>query len=261
MEEEQIYIIILIVILIICLCLFITSKSKIPKVIHKVYIQHDGTIPEKLDEPIKEAHNTWKQCNPEYIIKYWGLNDCREYLRDNFSSKHLETFDCLQAYSSKCDFFRFCVVYNEGGWYSDWKQVCLVDNLLNKLSEYGDILFYYDKGNGYSDVNKCIACAFYGGVSGHPILKDAIDGIIHNVDIQFYGNTVLDVTGPCLIGKYVKKHTNIHSVYGNYLDDYHYYDNKLGRIIQHKCDKCEKGQDWKYGNNYDKLWVTKEFYC
>ena len=54
--------------------------SKIPKVIHKVYIQHDGKIPKNLNKNIIDAHNSWKKMNPEYEIKFWSLDDCREYL-------------------------------------------------------------------------------------------------------------------------------------------------------------------------------------
>ena len=113
------------------------ENNNIPKVIHKVLIQDDGKIPKNLDKNIKDAHNSWKEMNPEYKIKYWSLDDCREYLQNNFPSNYLETFDCIKAYAGKCNFFRFTIIYNEGGWYSDWKQTCLKQNLLNMLIDKG----------------------------------------------------------------------------------------------------------------------------
>ena len=57
----------LLLILILVLSPFIVSvfllknnKSSIPKVIHKVYIEHSMTIPSSLPDDIKNAHNTWK---------------------------------------------------------------------------------------------------------------------------------------------------------------------------------------------------------
>ena len=41
----------------------------------------------------------------------------------------------------------------------------------------------------------------------------------------------------------------------------HYYHNKLGKIIQHKCDNCDINQNWKNGNSYTKLWNQKKYYC
>lgn len=257
MEDEQIYVIIIILFIII-VCYYYSSTNYIPKVIHKVYIQNDGTIPDILDSHIEESHKSWINLNPGYTIKYWSLQDCREYLTNNFPDEYLKTFDSIQAYSVKCDFFRFCIIYNEGGWYSDWKQVCLVNNLLDKLSLEGDILFYYDKGNPYSVYNKYTAVAFFGSIKYHPILKESIDTIISNTEKKYYGNSVLDVTGPGLMGN-ILKNTNTNPYYGYFKDNY-YYDYKLGKIIQHKCNNCKKGQDWKNGNNYGELWYSKNFY-
>ena len=133
----------------------------IPKVINKVYIQHDG----KMQDPIpyiKEAHDSWIKLNPRYKLKLWNLEDCQEYLSNNFISHHLETFNCLQAYSAKVNFFRYCIIYNEGGWYSDWKEVCLLENILDKMSKVNDFIYFLDNGNDYSIDNKCgSVCVFW----------------------------------------------------------------------------------------------------
>ena len=185
MEDEQIYVIIIIVFIII-VCYYYSSTNYIPKVIHKVYIQNDGTIPDILDSHIEESHQSWIILNPGYTIKYWSLNDCREYLINNFPDEYLKTFDSIQPYACKSDFFRYCIIYNEGGWYSDWKQVCLVDNLLDKLSD-SEFIYFYDRGNSYVKTNKCVAQGFIGSIKYHPILKEVIDTIISNTDKKYYG--------------------------------------------------------------------------
>ena len=55
----------------------------IPKIIHKVIIQDSGDLPNFPLEPkeLQEAHDSWKIMNPEYEIKYYSMNDCREYLK------------------------------------------------------------------------------------------------------------------------------------------------------------------------------------
>ena len=261
MKNEKIYVIIIIIFILIGCYYYYSSINYIPKVIHKVYIQHNGTIPDKLDPHIEESHRSWINLNPGYTIKYWSLNDCREYLTNNFPDKYLKTFDSIKPYSAKCDFFRYCIIYNEGGWYSDWKQVCLVDNLLDKLS-YSDFIYFYDRGNPYVTTNKCVAVAFFGSIKKHPILKDAIDTIISNTDKKYYGNDVLDVTGPCLFGRVLKMY-DIQS-YGEYNHTEskggYYYHILFGKIIQHKCDKCRQDQYWDNGNNYEDLWYSNKFY-
>ena len=241
-------------------------KNNIPKVIHKVYIQHDGKIPSPLHPNIKEAHDSWKKLNPEYEIKLWSLEDCREYLSNNFSSNHLETFDCIQAYAGKCDFFRYCLIYKEGGWYSDWKQVCVVDNLVNKLLNNNDFIYFYDKGIEYTIKHACVQCAFFGSIPQHPILEKAIKIIIELVKKKYYGNSALDIAGPCMFGRVIRHYNNNNKrlesqgVF-NHMVGGTFHHKKLGRIIQHKCVGCGDGQDWKNGNNYFDLWREKKYYC
>ena len=244
------------------------NNNNIPKVIHKVYIQDDGKIPNNLDKNIKDAHDSWIEMNPKYKIKYWSLDDCREYLKNNFPSNYLESFDCIQSYSGKCDFFRYCVVYNEGGWYSDWKEICLVDNLLNNILDNNGFVYFYDKGIPHTINNKCVVSGFFGSISKHPILKISIDLVIENVKNKYYGKMGLDPTGPCLFGKaiieYNKENTKIDSQ-GEFNHKLgkggHYYHNELGKIIQHKCSNCGVGQNWKNGNNYNDLWNQGKYYC
>jgi mannosyltransferase OCH1-like enzyme len=242
--------------------------SKIPKVIHKVYIQHDGKIPKNLNKNIINAHYSWKKMNPEYEIKFWSLDDCREYLSKNFPSKYLATFDCIQAYAGKCDFFRYCIVFKEGGWYSDWKEICLVDNLLNIISESHRFVYFDDRGNSYSADNSCISNAFFGSVPRHPILRKAIKLVIKNNKKKYYGDNPLDTTGVCVFREAIEKCNRFRRRKFESQGEYntndgggHFYDNKLGKIIQHKCNDCGENQDWNKGNNYNNLWEQKTYYC
>ena len=206
--------------------------------------------------------------NPEYKIKYWSLDDCREYLQNNFPSNYLETFDCIQAYSGKCNFFRYCIIYNEGGWYSDWKQICLVDNLLNNISHSSRFVYFYDKGIPHTINNSCVQNAFFGTIPKHPILQNAIKFVIENVKNKYYGDCPLDTTGVCVFGKAIKEYNKKYNKIESQGEFNHklakggqFYHKKLGKIIQHKCDKCGEGQSWKNGNNYNTLWDQRKYYC
>jgi mannosyltransferase OCH1-like enzyme len=244
------------------------ENNNIPKVIHKVLIQDDGKIPKNLDKNIKDAHNSWKEMNPDYKIIYWSLNDCREYLKNNFPSSHLESFDCIKAYAGKCDFFRYCIIYNEGGWYSDWKEICLVKNMLNNIGDNKNFVYFYDKGTPNIIRDKCVVNGFFGSIPKHPILKIAINFIIENIKNKYYGENTLAPTGPCVFGKAIKEYNKRYNKIESQGEFNHklskggnFYHNKLGKIIQHKCNKCGEGQNWKNGNNYNKLWNDRNYYC
>mmetsp|Transcript_5145 Transcript_5145/g.9500 ORF Transcript_5145/g.9500 Transcript_5145/m.9500 type:complete len:259 (-) Transcript_5145:6-782(-) len=119
-------------------------RGKIPKLINKLYFQIDGQFP--LTEYIAlmgnltKAHKSWQDMNPGYTVRYFNLVSSRNYLRDYFHPVFLRTFDCIEAFAGKSNFFRMALLYREGGWHSDWKQVCLKPNLLDIIAGKTDVV-------------------------------------------------------------------------------------------------------------------------
>lgn len=231
----------------------------IPRIIHKVYISHDKHLPEILQPTsLKDAHDSWQKLNPGYEIRYWSYTNCLAFFKNEFDDPiYYNTFNALLPYSYKCDFFRFCVVYKQGGFYSDWKQKCLIplDEINNKKYEWISCL---DTGNGYAKHYQCMGTGFFGCKPYHPVLKTAIDQIIENVKNKFYGNSCLDPTGPFLFGNAFLKHKHEMKDYllGNFdWDNYFSFGDK--KAVEHKCDGVSKDQNWENGNNYVTMWVKR----
>ena len=268
----MLFIILLIFILILILIFLYLKKNKdkfenekivpIPKVIHKIYLQQNGEMDNFPLKPLElnNAHESWKIMNPDYNIKYYSLNDCRKYLKNNFNdTDFLQTFDCIQAFANKTSFIRICILYNEGGWYSDWKQSCLINNLLDKLNKNKktNIILSWDRGNNIGKKNKHIQNCFIGSNKNNLFLKEAINEIINNVKYKYYGYMATCTTGPGVLGVIYNNYKfPINLTFKN--NGYIYYNKK--KIILHKCKNCGKGQNWKNGNNYGVLWSHKKLY-
>lgn len=236
----------------------------IPKLIHKVYIETSMTIPVVLPDCIREAHESWIEKNPGYKVKYYSGNDCRKYLKLHFGKKHLNVFDNITAFGCKCDFFRFCVMYNEGGVYSDWKQVC-IQPIDSYMTEKYDFVAFKDLGNEYSITNDFVQNAFFCSVKGHPILKKAIQICMHNFETQYYGNSSIDSFSIKPFSDAIaSKRTKATQILGYYKHDellsYFYLDNQHVPIILHKAIGSGYDQNWKHGNNYDTIWKNKTLY-
>ena len=136
------------------------NNMTIPKILHKVIITSTGGFPTYLSEifemmnnetrmkqyyknnhssnnnnnftgSIHEAHISWYINNPTYDIRYYDLHRCPLYLKRHYHPLFLRAFDCIEAFAGKANFFRYLVAYREGGYYSDWKQVCMRDGLLD----------------------------------------------------------------------------------------------------------------------------------
>jgi mannosyltransferase OCH1-like enzyme len=234
------------------------QTQNIPKVINKIYIDNTMGL-SKMDPIIYKLLDKTMSQNPGYTYKIWSGDDCRKYIKDNFSKDHLDCFDNLKPYAFKADFARYCIIYNEGGFYSDLKEDTLVP-FNNNYSFIGVV----DLGNKYCLSNFCLQNAFFAAIPKHPLLKNCIESVILNCKNKYYGNNYLEPTGPRLFGKELEQLKQLpdNNLFGYYIHNndggYHVFNGS--KAIIHKCQLCQKGNDWKYGNNWIKMWNERSIY-
>ena len=242
------------------------KDSSIPKVIHKVFIDHSMKLDlNSLDNHTKEAHESWRRLNPDYTVKYYSGEDCRKYLKEHFGDRHLIAFDALKPYSGKVNFFRYCVLYREGGIYSDWKQVCLepIDN------------FVHPELNWFSnwDLEEHLMMnAFFGSCPRHPVLQNAIDMCFEHILRKEYGRTPLWTTACYVLYSAYRKHnpsipwgkklyTSNQMVDAVVVEEGSYYFKFWNKyVVLHKHKKLTQDQNWSNGNNYVSMWNNRDVY-
>ena len=231
------------------------TATKIPKVINKVYFSDSGVFDEMIPE-IVAAHDTWILKNQGYMINYYNMKQARAYISANTSSRTLKAFDCIKSYAGKANLFRYIVVYNEGGWYSDWKQVCLKDSLLDS---FGTESLVFCKDPSHNIAWPCVQNAFFGATKSHETLKQLIDLTITNIEHRVYGPNKVSAGGSvCAIGKvFAQSHL---SLQGEYRHPSGFFF-KSEFTVQHKCTNCGSGESWPHGNNYIEMWHNKSLYC
>jgi mannosyltransferase OCH1-like enzyme len=152
-----------------------SNFTKIDKVINKIYFSDTGDY-DNMTSAVVEAQASWTIKNRGYIIRTYNLKQAREYIAANSSNRALSAFDCINSFAGKANLFRYIVVYNEGGWYSDWKQVCLKDNLLDSFGNESLVFFKSSVMKG------CVQNALFGAVRNQDILKQLIDLTIDNIE-------------------------------------------------------------------------------
>jgi len=216
---------------------------------------------DNIEQEITTLIGNFSQVNPGYSVKLWSGNDCRKYLIQNFDTTFIDCFDSIKPYALKADFFRYCIIWNEGGWYSDLKQ-----DIIIQLKDFDGYSFVgmVDLGNEYCLKNFCVQNCFFGSIKGHPVLEECIKMCINNVKTKYYGDSNLDPTGPRLFGKAFQSIREIPGkiIFGYFVHDISGSSCHLNgkRIIIHKCKSCKKGNDWKFGNNYQAMWGQKNIY-
>ena len=244
-----------------------TSFREIPRIIHKVYIEHSMDLNIKtFDKYTQEAHDSWKLLNPGYEIRYYSGNDCRNYLRKHYGELLVHAFDALKAYSSKCNLFRYCVLYIEGGFYSDWKQICTkpLDTYISP-----NIKWF----SNWDLTENTMMTGFICSCPKHPVLFTAIVKCLSNIINDEYGISPIHTTGPGVLGhafmacypliKWGEIVLLPYMIVDNFVNSPPYmgvWTAFYEIVVIHKHPKLPQDQNWSKGNNYNTLWENKDIY-
>lgn len=138
------------------------SKSKIPKIIHQIWL--GGSVPQKY----KKYIDSIKEKNPEYEYRLWT-----DSAVDTFEMKNRKLFNACDNIGAKSDILRYEILERFGGIYLDTDFLALksFDSLLG---------FDFFGGIGGQHIHKPeVFNGLIGCVPNHPVLKKCIDGLSH----------------------------------------------------------------------------------
>ena len=152
----------------------------------------------KLPKKMKKCTEILKKNNPEFNYYLYDDNDCHTFIKKNFNKDILDTFDKLIPGAYKAELGRYCILYINGGVYIDIKFKPINNfkfmNLLDKEYLCKDI-----KQSGSGIYNAIMICK-----KNNTLLLNAINIIVDNVKNNYYGNSMLEPTGPLLFKKILK---------------------------------------------------------
>lgn len=109
---------------------------------------------------------------PEYRLRIFDDEDCRQFLRRNYAPRVLDKFDTLKMGAYKADLFRYAYLYKEGGCYMDVKTI-----LTRPLREvFGEHEFYLVQGMHSGTIyNGVILTPPY-----NPYILELLSNIVHD---------------------------------------------------------------------------------
>lgn len=214
---------------------------------------HTSELPEQMAKCVQQI----RQENPEF--KYCLSNDaeCRAFIETNYDTNVLNAFDALIPGAYKADLWRYCILYKEGGIYLDIKYRPMNGMRFITLTEKEHLVLDRDNSGIYNALMVCRP--------GNALLFRAIQQIVKNVELKYYGNSALDPTGPGLLAKLMTMHDMRRMVdmkHRVFFDDFNYrtilYRNHMifhsynGYLGEHDTNK-------KVGY-YGDLWNQKQIY-
>ena len=198
----------------------------------------------------------WKELNPNYNIDFSLDNDCIDFLRENFNDYVADLFLGIPKGMYKADLWRYCVLYKMGGIYLDIKYIPVNNfkfiNLLDREYWVTDV-----DGNGI--YNAFMICK-----AGNPILLNAINKIVENVQNKYYGTSFLEPTGPLLLSKYFTNEEKKKSPIKHFLNGINDF-NKFILFNNHPILQCFGGyhveqNKYKIKKHYSELWNERNIY-
>ncbi len=199
-----------------------TIKNNIIETIpNNIYQTHKSMEYVKTKPSVLNAINSWKTYADKYKFNYYFYNndECEQFIKENFNEDVYRAYMKLPLSVMKADFWRYCIIYKNGGIYADADTVCKYDpNILLKHNHYMVIV----------PENKTHLCNWiFAAPKNSPILKTVIDlstEKILNINIIKGEHIIHNLTGPGLLTEGIElylKNNNYHTFknkncYANY---------------------------------------------
>jgi mannosyltransferase OCH1-like enzyme len=147
-----------------------------------------------LPPRMAQATQLIRDTNPAFQYHLFDDADCRNFISQHFSGDILGAYDKLIPGAYKADLWRYCVLYQLGGIYVDIKYV---PNRGFKFINLTEQEHWTLDADNYGIYNAVMVCRPRNG-----ILWQAIHQIVQHCRTNYYGNHVLDPTGPGLLSRY-----------------------------------------------------------
>jgi hypothetical protein len=210
----------------------VESKNQtIPKIIYQTFKTN------KVTDKIFYGVQTWIQFNPDYSYEFYDDKRRDEYVKNfnceglNFTNKQLnEAYDSILPQAGKSDIWRYLILYEKGGVYTDIDTVCKYplstyiesnDTIVTGVVGY-NVGYKISKenlkrfGSLFSSWYHLFFQFFMTYSPKNPIIKFTLEGCINSVinRIPIEGsedceNLLERYTGPCVLNYGVRKFFNI----------------------------------------------------
>lgn len=177
----------------------------IPKIIHQTWKNSN------LCDDFTKWSNSWKNMNPDYIYKFYTDRDIFKFIHTNYP-QYLDLYEFLTGIE-KIDFFRYLIIYHQGGIYIDMDCECLrpLDDLFKTYGQTKLITGYEYN----SEDNQQYLQWFIASPSKNSVLLDLVNEIQYRSYFKWFKSLVLSendlvywLTGPQLYTEVLKNNSD-----------------------------------------------------
>jgi len=139
-----------------------------------------------------------KAIAPEMKHVLYNIDMAREFIQTNFGSETIEAFDKLNPYAYKADLMRYCLLFEEGGWYFDVGVSPAISNI--NVPTNIETLVFKDAPIISGTTWTCASAVLYSRPK-QKVYNKAIEIVLENCKKKYYGTNALSPTGPSVLGR------------------------------------------------------------
>ena len=168
----------------------------IPKNIYQSW--HTKKLHSKVQEHVIEV---LKKNNPDYTHEIYTDEEIDKYVHDNFDGEIVECYDKIDIIVAKVDFWRYLILYKQGGIYLD------IDSSINKpikdfIKEDDEAFITRESGDKFY----AQWALFF--AKEHPIMKKTIELVVDNIKNNRHPHDIHKMTGPTVFTRAVNVVSN-----------------------------------------------------
>jgi hypothetical protein len=246
--------------------------------IHQILINDTNKLPDDFSEYHNICYEQIKNLYPNEEYHLYSGEEIEEIIKSNFEDDVFIAYKKLKPYACKSDLARYCLLYLCGGLYIDLN-VKLINTIpnLDKLNFFSFRDITTTSKRSWSVANSIIFAT-----KKSKIMKKCIDIIVENCKNEYYGISVLDVSGCIVLGRAImtsNEDINFIATDGelckinphreeNYLYYFAFLMDKDDKIIAYRKPILNNTNNmgdisylgFKGTNNYIEMWKDKEVY-
>jgi hypothetical protein len=183
----------------------------------------------------------WEDMINCVVARYDDIQS-RQLIHDSFDVRILNAYDKLIPGAFKSDIWRLCVLYLHGGVYSDVHIRPVSESYPLSVIDSADYIFCID----YPSSKSYIYNALMKSPKESHVIKQILDEIVSNVEMEYYPERDLEISGPGVHGKVLLEYLNIDEFKEGYLE----YNGELFLFLSHK--KNSKTNGFAYQISFDR---------
>lgn len=177
----------------------------------QIYISdHNGDPPEMLQGAIASV----KQCFSSHSYTIYNGERLRAFISEHFPTEVVAAYDKLRPYAYKADLGRYCLLYQQGGWYADIS--ILMRQSVGHVGHEVDLVYFSDLGDGVIPGRSLfdVSNSLMYSKPRHNVFERAIEKILLHCSEEYYGTSIYCPTGPAVLGESIanQERSNAHIV-------------------------------------------------